>query len=277
MSTFVESNHENCRMDINKIEPTSVWENFSKLNAVPRPSKKEERVIGFMLEFGNKLGLETISDEVGNVIIRKPATEGMEGKKMITLQHVAEVTNLDIEEVRFLNPSYKKDVIPFIEDENYVLRLPVDAVGKFVSNEQAIYAYAEKELEEREKPLPELFEQKDIIRYRVRSGDYLGKIAEKYGVSVSSIKRWNGLRSNRLRIGQRLTIHPRTPTSATASSSGSSRATTTSEKSYTVKTGDTLWSISKKFPGVTVDNLKKWNDIGGTQLKPGMKLKIQKS
>ncbi|WP_430426642.1 aminoacyl-histidine dipeptidase [Maribacter litoralis] len=86
MSTFVESNHENCRMDINKLEPTSVWENFSKLNAVPRPSKKEERVIGFMLEFGNKLGLETISDEVGNVIIRKPATEGMEGKKMITLQ-----------------------------------------------------------------------------------------------------------------------------------------------------------------------------------------------
>ncbi|MAZ71998.1 MAG: lytic transglycosylase, partial [Flavobacteriaceae bacterium] len=105
------------------------------------------------------------------------ATDTIKVKKMITLQHVAEVTNLDIEEVRFLNPSYKKDVIPFIEDENYVLRLPVDAVGKFVSNEQAIYAYAEKELEEREKPLPELFEQKDIIRYRVRSGDYLGKIA----------------------------------------------------------------------------------------------------
>ncbi len=73
-------------MDINKLEPTAVWKNFSKLNAVPRPSKKEERVISFMLEFGNALELETFSDAIGNVIIRKPATKGMEDKKMITLQ-----------------------------------------------------------------------------------------------------------------------------------------------------------------------------------------------
>lgn len=73
-------------MEINKLEPTAVWKNFSRLNAVPRPSKKEERVIRFMLEFGNDLGLETFSDEIGNVIIRKPATKGMEAKKMITLQ-----------------------------------------------------------------------------------------------------------------------------------------------------------------------------------------------
>ena len=97
------------------------------------------------------------------------ATDTVKVQKMITLQQVAEVTNLDIEEVRFLNPSYKKDVIPVIKDENYVLRLPIDAVGKFVSNEQAIYAYVEKELEEREKPLPELFEQNNKIRYRVRT------------------------------------------------------------------------------------------------------------
>tara|TARA_R100000935_G_scaffold36196_1_gene56913 strand:+ start:9382 stop:10944 length:1563 start_codon:yes stop_codon:yes gene_type:complete len=204
------------------------------------------------------------------------ATDTVKVQKMITLQQVAEVTNLDIEEVRFLNPSYKKDVIPVIKDENYVLRLPIDAVGKFVSNEQAIYAYVEKELEEREKPLPELFEQNNKIRYRVRSGDYLGRIAEKYGVSVSSIKRWNGLRSNRLRIGQRLTIHPRNPTRATASSAGAKSTTGSDARTYTVKNGDSLWSISQKFPGVTVDNLKKWNDIGGTNLKPGMKLKIQK-
>lgn len=204
------------------------------------------------------------------------ATDTIKVQKMITLQQVAEVTNLDIEEVRFLNPSYKKDVIPVIKDENYVLRLPIDAVGKFVSNEQAIYAYVEKELEEREKSLPELFEQNDKIRYRVRNGDYLGRIAEKYGVSVSSIKRWNGLRSNRLRVGQRLTIHARNPTKATASKGSSKGSSSTSERTYTVKNGDSLWSISQKFPGVSVDNLKKWNDIGGTNLKPGMKLKVQK-
>jgi dipeptidase D len=63
-----------------------VWNNFANLNAVPRPSKKEERVIGFMLEFGRGLGLETFKDEVGNVIIRKPATKGMENRKTVTLQ-----------------------------------------------------------------------------------------------------------------------------------------------------------------------------------------------
>jgi dipeptidase D len=69
-----------------QLEPTVVWEKFSALNAVPRPSKKEERVINFMLEFGRSLHLETFRDEVGNVIIRKPATAGMESKKTITLQ-----------------------------------------------------------------------------------------------------------------------------------------------------------------------------------------------
>jgi dipeptidase D len=69
-----------------QLEPTVVWEKFSALNAVPRPSKKEERVIDFMLEFGRSLQLETFRDEVGNVIIRKPATAGMAAKKTITLQ-----------------------------------------------------------------------------------------------------------------------------------------------------------------------------------------------
>ena len=73
-------------MNINQLEPKSVWKNFSKLNAVPRPSKKEGRVIAFMLGFGKELGLETFSDAIGNVIIRKPATSGMESRKMITLQ-----------------------------------------------------------------------------------------------------------------------------------------------------------------------------------------------
>ena len=73
-------------MNIDQLEPKSVWNNFSKLNAVPRPSKNEERVIAFMLDFGKELGLETFSDAIGNVIIRKPATSEMESKKMITLQ-----------------------------------------------------------------------------------------------------------------------------------------------------------------------------------------------
>lgn len=72
--------------DIRQLFPPEVWAHFCDLNAVPRPSKKEERVIRFMQDFGASLGLETYTDEVGNVIIRKPATAGMEDRKTVVLQ-----------------------------------------------------------------------------------------------------------------------------------------------------------------------------------------------
>ncbi|WP_299707792.1 aminoacyl-histidine dipeptidase [uncultured Pontibacter sp.] len=72
--------------EVRALEPKALWNNFADLNAVPRPSKKEERVIAFMKEFGQKLGLETIQDEIGNVIIKKPATAGMEDRKTVLIQ-----------------------------------------------------------------------------------------------------------------------------------------------------------------------------------------------
>jgi len=72
--------------EIRTLEPKQLWNNFTDLNAVPRASKKEERVIAFMVTFGKKLNLETIVDPVGNVIIKKPATAGMENRKTIVLQ-----------------------------------------------------------------------------------------------------------------------------------------------------------------------------------------------
>ena len=72
--------------DVRALEPKALWNKFADLNEVPRPSKKEERVIQFMKDFGTNLGLEVIEDEVGNVIIRKPATAGMEDRKTIVMQ-----------------------------------------------------------------------------------------------------------------------------------------------------------------------------------------------
>jgi dipeptidase D len=71
---------------VRNLDPQPLWNNFADLNAVPRASKKEERVIEFMMNFGKKLGLPTSKDEVGNVIIKKPATKGMEDKPVIALQ-----------------------------------------------------------------------------------------------------------------------------------------------------------------------------------------------
>jgi len=72
--------------EIRTLEPKELWNKFTDLNAVPRASKKEERVIKFMKDFGANLGLETIEDEVGNVIIKKPATAGLEDRVTVVMQ-----------------------------------------------------------------------------------------------------------------------------------------------------------------------------------------------
>lgn len=73
-------------MSVEKLEPQALWSNFAALNAVPRPSKKEERIIQFMLDFGKNIGLETFTDSIKNVIIKKPASPGFENRKTLILQ-----------------------------------------------------------------------------------------------------------------------------------------------------------------------------------------------
>jgi membrane-bound lytic murein transglycosylase D len=210
-------------------------------------------------------------------------TDTIHVKQMISLDQVSELLELPMEELQFLNPSYKLDIIPFIEGENYTLRLPRHAVGKFVNNEASIYEHVTNEMNKREKPLPQFFDSETKSTYKVRSGDNLGKIARQFNVRVSQLKSWNGLRSNNIRIGQRLSVYksqPATSTSSTttnASSSSDSKSTTSnSAKTYKVRSGDSLWSISKKFPGVSMQNIQDWNDISGNNLKVGTTLKISR-
>ena len=203
-------------------------------------------------------------------------TDTVHVKQMISLDHISEVTGVNIEELQFLNPSYKLDIIPKVKGKTYALRLPREAIGVFTSNEDKVYAFAQAEFNKREKPLPQLFNQDSKIRYRVKSGDYLGKIARQYGVRVSQIKRWNGLRSNNLKIGQRLTIYPRNPVATPPPKTTKKPTDTKGRMTYKVKEGDSLWSIAQKFSGVSVENLKDWNDISGSSLKIGMTLIVSK-
>ncbi len=204
-------------------------------------------------------------------------TDTIRVKNIITFDQISELVGVTTQELEILNPSYKLNVIPYVEGKNYSLRLPMEAMGKFVTHEDSIYAYVEKQLKERESPLPQLVKTDDRIRYKVRSGDYLGKIAEKFGVGVSQIKRWNGLRSNNLRIGQRLTIFSRKPVVSQKSlprKKTNQTVNTAGLKVHTVQSGDSLWTISRKYPGVSIENLKEWNGISGNNLKPGTKLKL---
>lgn len=136
-------------------------------------------------------------------------TDTIHIKRTISFDQISETINVDEQVLSFLNPSYKLDIIPYVKNRNYTLRLPSNKVIDFLDKEKELYALADADDAKREKPLPKYFEMDKRIRYKVRSGDYLGKIANKFGVRVSSIKRWNGLKSSKLKIGQRLYIYPK--------------------------------------------------------------------
>lgn len=212
-------------------------------------------------------------------------TDTIQTKNLIKLEQIARITNTDLEFLRFLNPSYKLDIIPFESDKNYTLRLPFKALGLYVSNEDKIYDFAVKEIEKSKEKLPDYYKVSDKIRYRVRRGDVLGKIADRYGVRVSELKRWNGLRTSRINVGNRLTIFPRkanytqSPVKRSAKEKSVAKTSKTKQlkkatKTYVVKPGDSLWSISKKFEGVTISDIKSLNNLKNDSLKPGMTLKI---
>jgi membrane-bound lytic murein transglycosylase D len=147
-----------------------------------------------------------------------------------------------------------------------------------VSNEKLIYAYVDYQESKREKALPQYLEVKDQITYKVRKGDYLGRIANKYKVSVSNLKRWNNLKSNNLRIGQRLKIYSNNVNVVATSKTTSTKAKEVPKgdyNTYIVKSGDSLWTIAQKYANVSVTNIKEWNNIWSAKsLKPGTKLKI---
>ena len=235
---------------------------------------------GYVPAFLATMYLFEYADEHGYTPEKAPvnyfATDTIHVKQTIALDQVSSIVGVPLEIVQFLNPQYKLDIIPVVKNKKYYVRLPIESVGKFVQNEAAIYAFAKAELDKREKPLPEVLTASSQVRYRVRSGDYLGKIANKYGVRVSQIKKWNNLRSNALKIGQRLTIYPRKPVTSKTVASNKKNVSLKGKKTYTVQSGDSLWKIANKFPGVSVENIKVWNDISSTKLKPGMKLRVSK-
>lgn len=139
-------------------------------------------------------------------------TDTIRVKRSIPFKDIAEIVGLEEKEIEFLNPSYTLNVVPYVEGKDYGLRLPIDVIGKFVNNEDLIYAYIDQELSQREKPLPQLIKGEQFSSgkkkiHKVRKGDTLGGIAAKYGVSVANLKRWNKIKGNSIQVGQRITIH----------------------------------------------------------------------
>lgn len=230
----------------------------------------------YIFEYAEQHGFER-----GREQIKLFETDTIRVKQALPLKKVSEILGISEGDLAFLNPSYKIKTVPYIKGKTYTLRLPKMHAGLFVNNESDIYAYLQGEAEKGEKPLPEFTELSASTVYRVRSGDNLGVIARRYGTTVNNLKRWNGLKSNMLRVGQRLTVYAKNPgvaavkTPNSTSVSNQKNVENDNERHYIVRSGDSLWSIAQKFPGVSVEDIKKWNDIRSNRLKPGMKLKLK--
>lgn len=126
---------------------------------------------------------------------------------MLHFQQINEIVGVPVQTLRDLNPQYIHDIIPKSEKQPYILRLPFRYTASFIEHEDTVYKHRAKELFN-----PTTLENlttasQERIVYRVKSGDYLGRIASRYHVSVNNIKKWNNLKNNNLRVGQKLVIY----------------------------------------------------------------------
>lgn len=205
--------------------------------------------------------------------------------RMLHFQQISDVIGIPMEELRQINPQYLHDIIPGTE-KTYILRLPHNYTMQFVNNEESIYSYKDtlffsdvaiKKVKERGGT------EGSMTTHTVRSGETLGGIARKYRTTVSNIKRWNNLRSDMIRVGQKLRIGGSAASSKSSSStkaSGSTTGTATKDGyiTYTVKKNDTLYGIASQFSGVTLNSLLKLNGFTqSTKIYPGMVIKIKKA
>ncbi len=233
-------------------------------------------------------------------------------------QQVADVLGVNIEELRDLNPQYKKDIIPSTGDA-YPLRLPMENSMAFIDLQDSIFAYKDSVFFNPKRVVitPKKYTRSNYYSYRstynppsttnrtklfytVKDGDNLGFIADWYDVKVSDIKYWNKMRRSTIRVGQKLAVYvPNKKVykykqvnalnfqqkNKVAYKSTESKGVNETFKYderftyYKVKRGDNLWTIAKKFDGVSNMDIKKINNFTNEEiqhLKPGQVIKIKK-
>ena len=196
-------------------------------------------------------------------------------------QQVCDLTGANIEELKNLNPQYRHSIIPG-NDREYILRIPYKYTNAFIEYEDSLYKH-KVDVYLNPVTIKKIQDGGDgeRILYRVQSGDYLGKIASRHRCTVAQIKKWNNLKSNDIRVGQRLVIYRGGVSSSSSTSSGSSTSSTNQKSSsssaatttYTVKSGDVLGKIAERH-GCTVAQIKAWNNLSSNNIYVGQKLKV---
>ena len=204
----------------------------------------------------------------------------------VAFDQINECIGVPMVDLEFFNPQFTKRVIPGTKESPYALRMPTQYTLRFTQLEDSIYSYVSRSEKAREIIEEKVEEVSDSFVHVVKKGESLGSVARKYHVTVAKIKKWNHLKRETLHVGQRLTIYRsgspmaqvnnKTTKSSAKSAKNNNKATkSASTKTHTVKKGETLSSISRKY-GCTVNDLKKWNNLKSNSVKVGQKLKIKK-
>lgn len=220
---------------------------------------------------------------------------------------ISKQMDIDIELLRELNPQYRVDVIPASKEHPYALILPMGQSLKFSDFTDTLYAeYELRKTSRTSEPATyassttSSVSGKTAVYYTVKSGDNLGYIADWYDTYVSTIKSWNGLYSNNIGVGKKIKVFvPNDKVayynsinemtfdqkknisshSSFSSSNASNSATASADGtlSYTFKSGDTLWDLSQRYPGNSIQSIMSLNGISDAKsLKPGQVIKLKK-
>ncbi|MDQ3395016.1 MAG: LysM peptidoglycan-binding domain-containing protein [Bacteroidota bacterium] len=206
----------------------------------------------------------------------------------LSLKPLAEHLNLCVEDLERLNPEIKRGTLPD-HIKNYPLRIPQQKKDYIVANRSMImdsirqFGKIESELVAKTTPIPSnnttASGGNNKIVYKVKSGESLGNIAVKYNVSLSDIKKWNNLSNNIIRPGQNLTVYTKQGSISSlnnqlANNDKKEPIKISDPKIYQVQPGDTLWDISKKHNNISVEQIKKLNNLKDNNIKVGQKLVV---
>jgi membrane-bound lytic murein transglycosylase D len=224
------------------------------------------------------------------------STDTVMVSQMIHFDQIADILKIDKEMLRALNPQYKRDIIP----GNYhpqILKLPAIQAYAFVEKENEIAAYRADELFTNRTYVQgsTASNHREKIFHRVTPGETILTIGNKYGISAKNIRRWNGLRSNSVHVGSRLTLYvdnggyttvrnadAKTPSDSVSTTSVENSSTAGADSSsattvyYKVRQGDSYSSIAQKFPGCSATDLMKLNNITHSALKVGQYILVPK-
>jgi membrane-bound lytic murein transglycosylase D len=254
----------------------SFWESYQFMPRETRSYVPQFVAIIYAMNYLNEHNFYGIGEEM------LMPSDTLHVTKFLHLETLANLTGVCLEDLQKLNPSVKHSAVPDAK-KVYTINIPSIAKENLELNRLAILDSASKvgrkEVEVLVKNSEGSTYGKDRIVYRVKSGDVLGSIAMRYGVSVNELKSWNNLSGTTIRVGQHLTVWQKPLAgSAIASSSAPPQpkpvvAPISSDvKTYVVQPGDTLWAICQRYEGLTVEKIKQLNKLDGNKIHAGQKL-----